>query len=397
MANDKDFIVNNVVEVGGSMKATIGNSSSAGTVVTGGYSIENGSLDNVSFVPQGTVPLTIKFGDNGTKLYISTNGNDRVFQYSLSTAYDISTASYVSVQDNVSVSNATQGLAFNPTGTKMYTVNTASDIIQEYNLSTAWSVKTASQVSNFDVSNQDTFPAGIVFNNDGTKLYVVGGSSDTIYQYSLTTAYTTSTASYDNVSFDVSNEESQPRAMRFNNDGTKMFVGGYGSTGYSGKINQYSLSTAYDISTASYDNIIFDVGGEHSYGVLLSDFEFNDDGTKVNVVKSNAISSVYEVFQYSTASTGAGINLDTSTGNYFTQTLSSNVAFLFSNLSDVQTFQVEVTNSSSSEYKVYWPSSVRFSNGLSLPSPSPSEKYTYTIVANDFGGTNYFVTVNTGP
>ena len=128
MANDKDFIVNNVVEVGGSMKATIGNSSSAGTVVTGGYSIENGSLDNVSFVPQGTVPLTIKFGDNGTKLYISTNGNDRVFQYSLSTAYDISTASYVTVQDNVSVSNGTQGLEFNPTGTKMYTVNTASDI-----------------------------------------------------------------------------------------------------------------------------------------------------------------------------------------------------------------------------------------------------------------------------
>jgi len=397
VANDKDFIVNNLVEVGGSMKAAIGNSSSAGTVVTGGYSIENGSYDNVSFAVQGTVPLSIQFGDSGTKMYVLMNGQDRVYQYSLSTAYDLSTASYSNLSFG-STSNfmaaSPNGVLFNPNGTKMYVVDTGGDEVRQYSLSTAWNVSTASYINNSSlyIGGQDSFPTGIAFNNDGTKIYAVGDYNNTIYQYSLSTAYDVGTGSYDNVSFSVVNEESGAKEMVFNADGTKMFVGGSSETIY-----QYSLSTAYDISTASYDSISFNLGAEHTHNVLLSGFDFNNDGTKLVAIGSNSVNSVYSAFQYSTASTGAGINLDTSTGNYFTQTLSSDVAFLFSNLSDVQTFQVEVTNSSSSEYKVYWPSSVRFSNGLSLPSPSPSEKYTYTIVANDFGGTNYFVTVNTGP
>jgi hypothetical protein len=403
VANNKDFIVNNLVEVGGSMKATVGSSSSTGDVSIGFYSVESGSYDNVTFEIEGSVPLAMAFGDNGTKMYISTNGQDRVFQYSLSTAYDISTASYASVQDNFLVTNATQGIAFSPDGTKMYTCDTQSDIVIQYSLSTAWSVKTASVDTNFSPSSQDSFPTGITLNTDGTKMYIVGTANRTLYQYSLSTAYNVSTASYNNVSFYFGNEQDQGKTVRFNDDGTKMFLGGWYAPGAAtpyGKIHQYSLSTAYDISTASYDSIIFDVGTEVGYSYQLDDFVFNDDGSKLVAINSAPTSPTiltYFVTQYSTEKIVPSITLDTSTGNYFTHTLSSDVGFLFSNLSDVQTFQVEVTNSSSSEYKVYWPSSVRFSNGLLLPSPGPSEKYIYTVVANDFGGTNYFVTVNTGP
>ena len=401
MANNKDFIVNNPIELGGSMKVTIGNSSSAGPVAAGGYSIENGSYDNVSFAVQGTVPTSIQFGDSGTKMYVLTNGQDRVYQYSLSTAYDLSTASYSNLDFGGSsngMAASPNGVLFNPNGTKMYVIDTGGDEVRQYSLSTAWNVSTASLVDNSPsestlyIGGQDLFPTGIAFNNDGTKIYAVGDYTNTIYQYSLFTAYDVFTGSYDNVSFSVVNEESGAKAMVFNDDGTKMFVGGDGQTIY-----QYSLSTAYDLSTASYDSISFNVGAEHAHNVLVSGFDFNNDGSKLVVIASSSVNSVYSAFQYSTESPAPGINLDTSTGHYFTHTLSSDVGFLFSNLSDVQTFQVEVTNPSSSEYKVYWPSSVRFSNGLLLPSPGPSEKYIYTVVANDFSGTNYFVTVNTGP
>ena len=44
-----------------------------------------------------------------------------------------------------------------------------------------------------------------------------------------------------------------PAEVRFNNDGTRMFVVGYGLD----YVNQYDLSTAHDVSTASYNNVRF--------------------------------------------------------------------------------------------------------------------------------------------
>ena len=40
--------------------------------------------------------------------------------------------------------------------------------------------------------------------------------------------------------------------MSFNNDGTKMYIIGHGD-----EINEYSLSTAFDISSASYSEILW--------------------------------------------------------------------------------------------------------------------------------------------
>ena len=48
--------------------------------------------------------------------------------------------------------------------------------------------------------------------------------------------------------FQYQSQEQLPTGMAFNNDGTKMFV--VGNTGYD--VNEYTLSTAFDISTASY-------------------------------------------------------------------------------------------------------------------------------------------------
>ena len=47
MANDKDFVVKNAVEVGGSTKTTLGSITSG--VLQEGYSIADASYDNKSF------------------------------------------------------------------------------------------------------------------------------------------------------------------------------------------------------------------------------------------------------------------------------------------------------------------------------------------------------------
>ena len=109
----------------------------------------------------------------------------------------------------------------------MYIVGHNSDTVYQYTLSTGFDLSTASYDSvSFSVTSQDTVPASIAFNTDGTKMYIVGSNSDTVYQYTLSTGFDLSTASYDSVSFSASSEVITPLDIAFKPDGTKMYIMG---------------------------------------------------------------------------------------------------------------------------------------------------------------------------
>jgi len=220
--------------------------------------------------------LNMAFSPDGTRMYISFfNGSAQIFvppeQYNLSTAWDISTAVPKVKRFFVGSDEGTPfGLYVKPDGTKMYVVGTTGDDINEYDLSTAYDVSTATFNQNFSVSAQETNPRGVEFKTDGTKMYVVGTSGDDVNEYNLSTAWDVSTASYSQ-NFSVSGQEANPYSVRFKPDGTKMYV-----TGTSGDdINEYSLSTAWDVSTASYVQN-FATGDSTNTGVA-----FSSDGTKM--------------------------------------------------------------------------------------------------------------------
>jgi hypothetical protein len=83
-----------------------------------------------------------------------------------------------------------QGLAFSSDGTKCYVIGSTSDTIYQYTLSTAWDISTGSYASkSMSVSSQETSPVGLSFSLDGTKCYVVGTTNDTVYQYTLDSAW----------------------------------------------------------------------------------------------------------------------------------------------------------------------------------------------------------------
>jgi len=251
------------------------------------------TYDSVSFrvISQDSFPYDLTFNSDGTKMYIVGAGTDTIYQYTLSTGFDISTASYNSVSFDVSPQDITpMGMRFNSDGTKMYIIGMATDEIHQYSLSTAFDLSTASYDSvSFSISSQDGTPSGIEFNPDGTKMYIVGLSGDSIYQYTLSTAYDVSTASYDSVSFSVSSEDAAPYGIIFNENGKKMYMTGLSSE----TIYQYSLSTAYDVSTASYDSVSFSVSSQDNGP---SGIAFNPDGTKMYIVGYGDEA----VYQYST-------------------------------------------------------------------------------------------------
>ena len=65
-------------------------------------------------------------------------------------------------------------MAFSNDGTKMFVVGTREDAINQYTLSTAFDLSTANFTT--AISSQDTDPAGMTFSNDGAKMFVVGES-----------------------------------------------------------------------------------------------------------------------------------------------------------------------------------------------------------------------------
>jgi sugar lactone lactonase YvrE len=239
---------------------------------------------------QESTPTDVFLSSDSTTMYVLGNNTDTVFQYVLSTPGDIGTAFYTLKSFVVAQDTAPQGLFFKPDGTAMYMVGSINDAVYQYTLSTAWDVATASYASkSFSVAGQDTTPTAVFFKPDGTTMYVVGSNGDRVYQYTLSTAWDVSTASYASKSFLVSGQDTSPQGLFFKPDGTAMYVSG--ST--SNSVYQYNLSTAWDVSTASYASISVSVV---MFETASSGLCFNTAGTRMYIVGQTSDT----VFQFNT-------------------------------------------------------------------------------------------------
>jgi hypothetical protein len=241
-------------------------------------------------------------------MYVIGSTGDDVNQYSLSTAWDVTTASFVRVSATIG-DTAPTGIAFKTDGTIMYVVGSTGDAVREFSLSTAWDVSTITFVQSFSVAAQDSVPQDIWFRADGLKMYMVGSTNDRINEYNLGTAWDISTLSFVQF-FSVAPQEIVPVAVNLSSDGLKMYV--LGQNGID--INRYSLSTAWDISTATYFNNFY-VGFQETAptGMFI-----NLDDAVAYVVGSTADT----VFQYDTVTDG--IELTSQSGLFIDGSLYAN-------------------------------------------------------------------------
>jgi hypothetical protein len=254
-------------------------------------SMSDVTYDSKSFTVTGNgqYNLDLAFNDDGTKMYVLKFTTDTLYQYSLSTAWDVSTASY----DNVSFSLSSQdgtpySFTMTPDGTKIIVQGNSNSAIFQYSMSTAFDLSTISYDSvSLSVSSVHLSNGKVRFGQSGEKMFLKGGND--VYQYSLSTAYDISTGSYDNVSFDVSSQVSTPLAFAFDLSGEKMYAVGLGNT----KVHQYSLSTAFDISTASYDSVTLNYSSQVSKGGPMV---FSPSGHKFYLTTD----SNDTIYQYST-------------------------------------------------------------------------------------------------
>ena len=166
-------------------------------------------VDSFSTSGQIATPVGLSFNNDGTKMFVSGSTGQGVAEYTLSTAFDVSTASHVDTLDVSSAETLPKGHAFNNDGTIMYVVGLTGKDVTFYMLSTGFDVSTATHINNFSVASQETAPMGITFNNDGTKMFIVGHSGAAVNEYTLSSAFNIMTASYDS-NFSVASQELYP-------------------------------------------------------------------------------------------------------------------------------------------------------------------------------------------
>lgn len=197
---------------------------------------------------QETFPTGLFFSPDGLRMFIVGIINATVYQYNLTSPYDISTLTYDQAFNVISQETSPQDVCFSPDGLKMFVTGATGDDVNEYALSSAFDISTASYTQNFSVASQDTDPTGLAFNTNGTKMFVVGSINDAIFEYDLSSGFDLSTASYSGTSFSVAAQDTVPQGIAFSPDGTKMFIVGDAGN----DVNEYDLSVGFDISTAVY-------------------------------------------------------------------------------------------------------------------------------------------------
>jgi methionine-rich copper-binding protein CopC len=71
----------------------------------------------------------------------------------------------------------------------MFMVGYSGRKVYEYKMTTAWDISTASFVDDISISNYASAPIGITFNGDGTKMYITGQTQDSVDEFNLSTGY----------------------------------------------------------------------------------------------------------------------------------------------------------------------------------------------------------------
>ena len=244
-------------------------------------------VDATSIRPWTSTPTGMTFSNDGLRMFVTDGNGYDIDEYALSDAFDASTRIFVN-STSVSTNYVTPtDMAFSNDGLKMFTVNVKASqerTIKEYTLSTAFDVSTLQFVRDKSVRMQERTPTGMAFSSDGLKMFVVGFEKDSVNEYTLSAPFDL----YRDVfvhAISVADQESTPRDVAFSNDGLKMFVVGSNQD----KVHEYTLSTAFDVSTAIHVDS-FSVADRES---TPSGMAFSNDGAKMFVVGSGS-NNVYE-------------------------------------------------------------------------------------------------------
>ena len=181
--------------------------------------------------------------------------------------------------------NSCDGFDIDPSGTKMIITNFHGGGVRSATLASAFDLTSTFSFTGSTNLGSQTGIRAASWNNDGTKYYI--GFASTLRQFTAATAYTVASGDTEGTSATISANVISD--ILFNSDGTKMWL-----SGASGYVREYTLSTPFDTSTSSLDVTLdlrtYFLNKSASVSQSGSDttpwvtgMDWSDDGTKLYV------------------------------------------------------------------------------------------------------------------
>tara|TARA_B100000575_G_scaffold240985_1_gene203873 strand:- start:76 stop:2226 length:2151 start_codon:yes stop_codon:yes gene_type:complete len=272
---------------------------------------------------------------DGTRLYVTSDtANDQsVFEYSLTTPFDISTAdgpieTNLTIQEDGSseIMDNPHAIEFKPDGTKMFVIrsdgtedNTVA--IEQFNLSTPWDSTTITWSGRTDLQTGCTTSIqarGLDFKPDGTRVFIGNEGNEIIAQYDLTTPWDVTSMTNQQCSPSIAGDEDKLRNIQLSSDGSFLYVGG--NTG--DDINKYSLTIPYNITSITLETS-FSISAQTGE---MRGFIFSSNFTKLYVTGDDGSSSGDNViYEYDIDCAGTITCLNASTNSDVKAIIEANV------------------------------------------------------------------------
>jgi hypothetical protein len=199
---------------------------------------------------------------DGYTFFITGRDTENVAGYTLSEAWDISTATFSSEFDlsnefgSTSQLSRAHGLYFREDGEKMWVFNRTE--IWGYTLGQSWDITSAKRTYYTDLSEFVLRGHDFDFKPDGTRLFIDDRDAQAVHQAHLSTPWDITTLEWE-YTLDISDLEDEVRGLEIVAGGTIMLLMDTGRK----EILQYRLAEPYDLKTARYISA-FDVSAQTS-------------------------------------------------------------------------------------------------------------------------------------
>ena len=147
--------------------------------------------NNLDFVDVDVLP-------DGSSFVVLDNSDDKLTEYQMNTNNDISSASLSDTFDISNEERTPEGFSFANSGNNLVLVGRNSDSVYEYELSTSYDISTLQINDSLNIQANEYGNEGaaydVMFADDGDKLLVAGDSQNGIIQYDLDNYYDVSSA-----------------------------------------------------------------------------------------------------------------------------------------------------------------------------------------------------------
>jgi len=249
-----------------------------------GWNLEGASFDHFGTDLSSHNPFghsKTHFSPDGAHMYTIQWQEDDVIHWTLTTPWDINTAVFADEKlaiTEVAAPIDISDLYLDPTGTKMYLQGFTNKTMYQYTLGTAWNVSTAVYDSVSYVFDGYSAPYGIDFSADGSLFFVSDTGTHTLYVHRMLTPWDLNTALFRGDTYYLGLQDGQPTDIAFSADGRTAFM--LGDTG--GDVTQYTLPDPWNVHTMVYNGIAF----KPSSALSLLDVEglfVKPDGTKMYI------------------------------------------------------------------------------------------------------------------